>query len=278
MESIPGRTRWRAITAAVFNPLTVLIMLVLVTPAAYGRLESAAGYSSTPTAEASRDGADLSAPLLSDVAGMLDGYGRPTIFRLTFQPIAGVGPEDLPTPFIAYVESGSFVHRDSSGTYADVEVGTIITTERGDDYAIRNPTLSRGTLLVVSLPGSCYLSADWACEPVFLPYDFLCDTPCRPDITNTLLFNHQDTKLRYMPVLYTLQQTTLGFGETYTPVDLGGDGQTIYLLGRVDVGTVQTSTGEVYTAGQQFTVSPGQTLVSTGLEDAKLFVLRVAEE
>lgn len=257
-----------------FQQLVVLAFLVLWPVAVAAAPTTTSERAVLAATDSAEDGA---VPLLSDVAGMLDGYGRPTIFRLTFGSTAGVGPEDLPTPFIAYVESGSFVHRDPSGTYTDVEVGTFITTERGDDYAIRNPTLNRATLLVVSLPGSCYLSADLACDLVFLPYDFLCDTPCRPDITNTLLFNHQDTMLRYMHVLYTLQHTTVVSGEEYTPVDPGGDGQTIYLLGRVDVGAVQTSTGEIYAAGQQFTVSPGQTLVSTGSEDAELFLLRIAK-
>ena len=220
---------------------------------------------------------DGAVTLLSNVAGMLDGFGRPTFFRLTFQSAAGVGPEDLPSPFIAYVESGSFVYRDPASTYTDVEVGAFITTSLGDDYAIRTPTLKRGTLLVVSLPGSCYQAPDFACDLRFLPYDFLCDTPCRPDITNTLLFNHQDLKLRYMNVSYTFQYTMMVSGEEYTPVDPGGDGETIYMLGRVDVGTVQSSTGEVYNAGQTFIVSPDQGLMSIGPEDAMLFVLRVAK-
>lgn len=218
--------------------------------------------------------------LFSDVESSLDEFGRPTVFRLAFQYFAGIGPEDLTPPFSAYVEAGSLVYRDSQGDYIDIDVGDIVDVEMGDDYAIRSQVLSgaRPSVVIVAQPGSCGRFPEAACAPHYLPYDFLCDKPCRPDITNTLLFNHQNTMLRLMDVTYTLQRVALSSGEEFTPVDPGGDGETIYLLMRVDVGTVQISTGESYTAGEAFVVESGQTLIVTGAEDAELFLLRVAKE
>lgn len=218
--------------------------------------------------------------LFANIESGLDGYGRPTIFRLTIQPFAGIGPEDLLPPFTAYVEAGAFVYRNPSGDYTDLKAGDFVSVVSGDDYAIRNQLITgeRPTLIVMLQSGSCWQSPDWTCEPQYLPYDILCeDAPCRKDIRNTLLFNQQKTVWRLMDVIYSLQYVTLGDSEPYTPVDPGGDGETIQMMVGVDVGTVQTSTGESYSAGDSFIVDSDQTVLESGSEGAELFLLRVAK-
>jgi len=215
--------------------------------------------------------------IIPEVTGNLDEFGRAPFFRLTFQPTAGIGPEDLPTPFSAYVESGSFTYRSASGTWSELNRGIGISVGSGEDFGLRNADrFDEATLLVLALPGSCLRFADVGCMPYFLPYDSLCDGPCRPDVSNTLLFPSQDPKNRLLIGRVSVISMAIPAGTTIESLDMGGVSEVVRLNVRIESGSLVDDNGNAYGAGDEFTAQPGDRVL-IGDSGAKLIVLRFAE-
>jgi len=215
--------------------------------------------------------------IIPEVTSSLDENGRPPFFRLTFQATAGIGPEDLPTPFTAYIESGAFTYRDSSGAWSELTPGTAIMVGTGEDFSVRNADrFARATLLVLALPGSCmkYVEAS-ACMPFFLPYDHLCDNPCRPDVSNTLLYSDQDVRNRLLTARFTVTRMLVPAKQVVESLDLGGESDLIRLYVRVEAGSVVTINGDIYASGDEFVVEPDDVIL-VGEMGADLMVLRLA--
>ncbi len=214
--------------------------------------------------------------IIPEETSSLDEFGRPPFFRLSFERTAGVGPEDLPTPFTAYVESGTITYRNSLGETTELVAGTSVAVGSGDEYSLRNmDILNRATLLVLPLPGSCLVYADYACMPHFLPYEQLCTDRCRPDITNTLLFEHQDARNRLLFARFSATRLLIPAKKIVESLDSGGESELIRLYVRVEVGSIVTINGETYAAGDEFVALSDDAIV-VGESGAELIVLRVA--
>ncbi len=214
------------------------------------------------------------AVIFEEGIGGFDEFGRPVVFRLTFEPTAGIGPEDLPTPFVAYVESGTFRYRASSGETSELAPGANVTVALGDDYSFRSlESFDEATLLVLALPGSCRVYLDNACMPHFLPYDYLCSVPCRPDVTNTPLFLDQDLRSRLWTVRFSVSRMVFPAKQPVESLDAGGASDLIRLYVRVEAGSIVTTNGDVYTAGDEFVAETDDVLL-VGESGVELIVLR----
>lgn len=228
---------------------------------------------------------DVAEPILSyeetvivpELDGSTDEWGRAPFFRLTFQSTAGIGPEDLSPPFFGFVELGTFAWRDAYGNEVELTSGNSVEIGVGEDFSLRNlQPFEEATLLVLALPGSCRMFSEHACTPPFLPYDFMCDAPCRPDVTNTLIFKHQSVVDRLWALPMSVYELRLPAGHIAETIDPGGETGLMRLQVRVETGTLVTNNGDVYVAGDEFTADADDILIA-GDSGATLIVLRIGE-
>ncbi len=214
--------------------------------------------------------------LIPEVTSSTDEFGRAPFFRLTFEALAGIGPEDLSPPFVGYVESGVITFQHASRSIEELGVGSRVEIATADDFSLRNlQDFGRATMLILAQPGSCRVYADNACMPLFLPYDFLCDAPCRPDVTNTLLFERQFVMDRLWVLNMSVALLRMPANHIAESVDFGGEGSVKRLQVRVMTGSLVTNNGDAFTAGDEFDADADDVIIA-GDEGTEILVLRIS--